>query len=312
MIAFGPVPSRRLGRSIGINNIPPKVCSYSCVYCQLGDAIKMQAEREQFYEPRQIIEAVKDKVHDVLAKGGKIDYLTFVPDGEPTLDISLKFLIEELKTLGIKIAVITNSSLIYREDVREALNNADWVSCKVDTVSEKVWRKIDHPVRSLKLADILKGISDFRASFTGELVSETMLVKDLNDSIDGLKNTAQFLQTVNFDISYLSIPTRPPAKDFVKPPDENKINIAFNIFKEYLSRVELLIGYEGNEFAASGNMKEDILSITSVHPMREDAVKELLKKNGSSWSLVEKLLKERAILKLSYNENTYYLRKLKD
>jgi len=311
MIAFGPVPSRRLGRSIGINNIPPKVCSYSCVYCQLGDAIKMQAEREQFYEPRQIIEAVKDKVHDVLAKGGKIDYLTFVPDGEPTLDISLKFLIEELKTLGIKIAVITNSSLLYREDVREALKNADWVSCKVDTVSEKVWRKIDHPVRSLKLADILKGISDFRTSFTGKLVSETMLVKNLNDSENELKKTSRFLQTIKFDISYLSIPTRPPAKDFVKPPDENKINIAFNIFKEYLSRVELLIGYEGNEFAASGNMKEDILSITSVHPMREDAVRELLKKNRSSWDVVDKLLKERAILKLSYNENTYYLRKLK-
>jgi len=312
MIAFGPVPSRRLGRSIGINNIPPKVCSYSCVYCQLGDAIKMQAKREQFYDPQEIIRTVKEKIHEILSKGEKIDYLTFVPDGEPTLDISLKFLIDELKSLGIKIAVITNSSLIYREDVREALKGADWVSCKVDTVSEKVWRRIDHPVRSLKLSDILTGIGDLKKSFTGKLVSETMLVRNLNDSEDELRKTARFLRSINFDISYISVPTRPPAKAFVEAPEEHAINMAFNIFSENLKKTELLIGYEGNEFSASGNTEEDLLSITSVHPMRTDAVQELLKKNGSSWDIVEKLLKEKVILELTYNGNTYYLRKLKN
>ena len=121
MIAYGPVPSRRLGRSLGINNIPPKICSYSCVYCQLGRTKKMQVDRTAYYEPQKILKAVRDKVHNVKQRGESIDYLTFVSDGEPTLDINLGHEIELVRQLGIKIAVITNASLIWREDVREEL-----------------------------------------------------------------------------------------------------------------------------------------------------------------------------------------------
>ena len=128
MIAFGPVPSRRLGRSLGINNIPPKVCTYSCVYCQLGRTIKMKVERGAFYEPDEILQDVHDKVEKAREAGEVIDYLTFVPDGEPTLDINFGREIELLRPLGIKIAVITNSSLIWREDVREALMKAERIA----------------------------------------------------------------------------------------------------------------------------------------------------------------------------------------
>ena len=117
MITFGPVPSRRLGRSLGINNIPPKICTYSCVYCQLGRTIKMQADRRAFYETEKVFQDVKNKVEKAKGKGETIDYLTFVPDGEPTLDINLGREIELLRPLGIKVAVISNSSLIWREDV---------------------------------------------------------------------------------------------------------------------------------------------------------------------------------------------------
>ena len=89
MIAFGPVPSRRLGHSLGINNIPPKICTYSCVYCQVGRTLRMQVERGAFYEPEQIARNVEKKVKEAQDKGERIDYLTFVPDGEPTLDINL-------------------------------------------------------------------------------------------------------------------------------------------------------------------------------------------------------------------------------
>jgi len=108
LLTFGPVPSRRLGQSLGINNIPPKICSYSCVYCQVGRTLHMQAERKAFYKPEEILKAVERKVKDAKNKGEGIDYLTFVPDGEPTLDINLGKEIELLKQLGIKIAVITN------------------------------------------------------------------------------------------------------------------------------------------------------------------------------------------------------------
>ena len=128
MLTFGPVPSRRLGRSLGINNIPPKVCTYSCVYCQLGSTIKMRIKRQNFFKPSEIQKEIKKKIEKVHEVGENIDYLTFVPDGEPTLDINLSREIDLLKPLGIKIAVITNASLIWREDVRNELIKADWVS----------------------------------------------------------------------------------------------------------------------------------------------------------------------------------------
>ena len=109
MIAFGPVPSRRLGRSLGINNIPPKVCTYSCVYCQLGRTMKMQVDRRAFYQPEEILRNVKEKVERAGEVGESIDYLTFVPDGEPTLDAHLGREIELLKTGGIALGVVAGA-----------------------------------------------------------------------------------------------------------------------------------------------------------------------------------------------------------
>jgi wyosine [tRNA(Phe)-imidazoG37] synthetase (radical SAM superfamily) len=134
MITFGPVPSRRLGRSLGINNIPPKICTYSCIYCQLGKTLKMKIEPQVFYSPTEIFREVEDKVKKSKEKGELIDYLTFVPDGEPTLDINLGQEIKLIKPLGIKIAVITNSSLIDKKIVRENLMKADLISFKIDSV----------------------------------------------------------------------------------------------------------------------------------------------------------------------------------
>jgi wyosine [tRNA(Phe)-imidazoG37] synthetase (radical SAM superfamily) len=126
MIAFGPVPSRRLGRSLGINNIPPKVCTYSCVYCQVGKTTRMQVDRMPFYDPEAVCRDVRRQIADARRKGEAIDYLTFVPDGEPTLDVNLGNEIELLKSLGLKIAVITNGALAWRKDVRADLAKADW------------------------------------------------------------------------------------------------------------------------------------------------------------------------------------------
>lgn len=131
-IAFGPVPSRRLGRSLGINNIPAKICSYACVYCQLGQTLQLAQERKPFFAPDEIIQAVGEQVASARRQGEPIDYLTFVPDGEPTPDRNLGHEIERLKSLGIPIAVISNASTIDRGDVQTDLNQADWVSLKVD------------------------------------------------------------------------------------------------------------------------------------------------------------------------------------
>ena len=119
-LAFGPVQSRRLGKSLGINNIPAKTCSYSCVYCQVGKTINLTTERQHFYRPEDILKEVERRAKEATSRGERIDYLAFVPDGEPTLDLNLGKEISLLKQIGLPIAVLTNASLIWRDDVKEA------------------------------------------------------------------------------------------------------------------------------------------------------------------------------------------------
>ncbi|WP_456365130.1 radical SAM protein [Thermococcus sp.] len=312
MIAFGPVPSRRLGKSLGVNNIPDKVCTYACVYCQIGRTLRMEVERRAFYEPELIFEEVRKKVEEAEGRGERIDYITFVPDGEPTLDINLGREIDLLEELGIKLAALTNASLIWREDVRDDLLKLDFVSLKVDAVSENLWRRIDRPHKSLSLDKILEGMLEFREAFRGKAVTETMLIDGVNYG-EEFERIADFLAELKPDVAYIAVPTRPPAEDWVKPAKEEVINRAFQTFAEKLGegRVEYLIGYEGNAFAFTGNVEEDLLSITAVHPMREDAVRELLGKASTDWSVVERLLREGKLIELEYNGKRFYMRRLK-
>jgi len=309
-IAYGPVPSRRLGQSLGINNIPPKICTYSCVYCQLGRTLNMQIKREEFYKSEKVIRDVKKKVKKAKEQGEVIDYLTFVPDGEPTLDVNLGMEIELLKDLGIKVAVITNGSLLFEEKVRNDLYKADWVSVKIDSNSQKIWRKVNRPYGSLKHHEILNGIQEFSSNFTGELVTETMLVQGVNDIPEEIEKIAGIINGLNFKKNYLAIPTRPPAEDWVKAPTEEFLNTAYQIFQENSINVEYLVGYEGNAFAFTGNVKSDLLSITSVHPMRKDGVEEYLKKANADWLEIEELINSGELIEVEYNNKRFYLRKL--
>jgi len=309
-IIYGPIPSRRLGRSLGINNIPPKTCSYSCVYCQLGNTTNMQTERQTFYDPEKIAQSVKQKVKQVEAIGETIDYLTFVPDGEPTLDANLGKEIELLKSLNIKIAVITNASLLWHEDVRQDLQKADWVSLKIDAVTQEIWRRLNRPQKSLKIERILDGMVEFTNTFNGELTTESMLVQGINDDVREIERVADFLVKLKPDKAYLAIPTRPPAKRTISAATEQAINLAYQVFGKRLNTVEYLIGYEGNTFAFSGNVEDDLLSITSVHPMREEAVAELLKKAGIGWETVQRLIKNRNLVQLEYQGEKFFMRKL--
>jgi wyosine [tRNA(Phe)-imidazoG37] synthetase (radical SAM superfamily) len=310
MKAFGPVPSRRLGHSLGINNIPPKICSYSCVYCQLGNTMNMQVERQEFYEVQELVQEVKEKVREAEGKGEAIDYLTFVADGEPTLDINLGTEIELLRMLNIKIAVITNASLVWREDVREDLRKADWVSLKLDALSSEIWRKVDRPHGSLKLRSIMDGMLQFASTFAGELTTETMLIRGINDNREEIERIADFLVELAPRKAYLAVPTRPPAQKGVKAASEAAINMAYQLLGEKLKYVEYLIGYEGNAFASTGKVEDDLLGITSVHPMREEAVKALLKNANAQWATVENLVKQNKLIETDYQGKKFYMRKL--
>lgn len=311
-LVFGPVPSRRLGRSLGINNIPPKECTYACVYCQLGNTIKLEVERRKFYSPDNLISAVEKQLKSLDSKSNKIDYLTFVPDGEPTLDLLFADNITALKKFGIKIAVITNSSLLGNEAVRNALLLADWVSVKVDTVNEKTWHKLDRPHGKLQFSEILEGVRLFSEKHKNHFVTETMLVKGLNDSTGELKSISGFIKKLNPNVAYIAIPTRPPAEEFVVSPNEERINEAYQIFYSQGINTKLITGYEGNEFSVTGNLAEDILNITAVHPMREDAVDELIKKDYGTWEEVEYLVNSGKLIKSEFERKIFYLRNLKE
>lgn len=310
-LAFGPVPSRRLGRSLGMNNIPPKHCTYACVYCQLGRTPDMGIERRAFHDPEAIAAAVGERVDALRRRGERLDYLTFVPDGEPTLDARLGDSIERLRPLGVPIAVISNASLVGRRDVRDDLARADWVSLKVDAVDTETWRRIDRPHGGLDLAAILDGIHAFAAAFRGRLVTETMLVEGLNDGDDALQSVAAFLGTVAPETAYIAVPTRPPAEPWVRAPDEARVQRAHHWFSERVSGVELLIGYEGDAFSSTGDPVRDLLGITAVHPMRREAVERLLAESGATWDVVEGLMRAGELVEVGFGDAAYYLRRIR-
>jgi wyosine [tRNA(Phe)-imidazoG37] synthetase (radical SAM superfamily) len=274
--------------------------------------MNMQMERQTFYQPEEILSAVQDKVVRARKAGESIDYLTFVPEGEPTLDLGLGDEIDLLRQLEIPIAVITNSSLIWREDVREALMKADWVSLKIDSTREEAWHRISRPPRTLQLASILNGMLEFAKAYNGELATETMMVKGINDSDDLFIGIADFLARLQPARAYLAIPTRPPAEAWVRPPGEDVVNRAYQVFSKKVARMECLIGYEGNAFAFTGNVEEDLLSITAVHPMREKAVREFLTRAGKNWSVVNRLIARDQLLEIEYGGHKFYLRKLRE
>ncbi|HUU40489.1 MAG TPA: radical SAM protein [Desulfatiglandales bacterium] len=309
MKAFGPVPSRRLGNSLGINNIPYKVCTYSCVYCQIGKTERFLCERQKFYEPNDLATEVAKKVSELKKRGTKIDYLSFVPDGEPTLDINLGKNIELLKPLGIKIAVITNGSLLDHKDVREDPQKADLVSLKIDAVNKKTWLRINRPDKSLDLKKIFDGMLKFSASFKGEIITETMLIKGINDNHEEIKGIAGFLALIKPAKSYISIPTRPTALKGILPADDQALNLCYQIFKENLPFVEYLISSGENDFGFTGNIEEDLLAITSVHPMREDAVREYLKKASADWKVITDLIDRGLLTEIKYQGKNFYLKK---
>ena len=308
MISFGPVPSRRLGWSLGINNIvSPKVCSYSCVYCQIGTTKNMSVMRQSFFDPDLILHEVRIHI-EKLPANKKPDYLTFVSNGEPTLDINLGRSIRRLKKLGFPVAVITNASLLSDASVRDDLDAADWVSVKVDTADRDTWRRVNRPADELKFEDYVDGLFSFAGAYKGLLRTETMLCNKVNDNEGNFRGVASIIGGIKPGKAYISVPVRPPALNSIIPPEADNLNLAWQIFTKEGVDTELLTGFEGAETGFTGNSYEDILNITAVHPLREDALKELLARNRSGFNVVEALV-EQGLIKHSYFQgNKFYIR----
>lgn len=308
MPVFGPVPSRRLGNSLGVNNIPPKICSYACRYCQLGKTLRMSLDPLPYFTTEQIC----GEVGEILAAyAGHVDYLTVVPDGEPTLDQNLGQLALGLKRFGIPVAVISNGSLITRKEVRQALTQFDWVSLKVDAVTEAIWKQIDRPHPHLELESLLAGLLLFRGEYSGILNTETMLVKGLNDQEEELSKIARFLGRLRPDTAWISLPLRPPAESDALPADALVLQRALTLYREHVPIVEALNVPEGDDFSACGpDLGQAILDITSVHPIREKALKSLVARKGATWDIVRALVDEESLIRAEWEGETFYRRNL--
>ena len=225
---FGPVPSRRLGLSLGVDLIPPKTCSYDCLYCQIGKTTCKVIEPSA-YVPG---EAVVAELDETLAKV-KPDYVTFSGSGEPTLHVELGRIIANVKgRTGVKVAVLTNGSLLYRPEVRERLLKADMVMPTLSTVKEETFRLIHQPHDDLSVSRVIEGLKSFRKSYRGRLFIEVMLLAGFNDRDEEIEALRQVILEIAPDRVQLNTVVRPPANAKAIPLDRTRLEYIKRVFGE--------------------------------------------------------------------------------
>ncbi len=282
---FGPVPSRRLGLSLGVSPIPESCCNYSCIYCQLGRTRNMTNTRSEFFPIVDIINEFKEFI-----KGGSnFDVVSIVGEGEPTLFSGLEELILQLKELTEKpVVVITNGSLLSLKEVRNALYNADIVLPSIDAYDEMSFKKINRPYGKLKFEDVKIGLELFSKEYNGELWLELMLMKDINDSEKDILKYKSLLAGIKYDRLYLNTPVRPPAEENVEEIDTEKMRYAVNS----LGGISMeLLASEGF-YSEVIDHKEAVMSIIKRHPMNQMEVKSFLESRGCLEDEIENIIEE--------------------
>ena len=258
---YGPIPSRRLGRSLGVSPIPERTCNYTCIYCQLGRTKHMGNTRKMFYPVQDIVKEFLSYQKD--AKD-KFDVVSIVGDGEPTLYSGIGELILELKKYTKKpIAVITNGALLYDEKVRKELLNADVVLPTIAAADEEVYKKIHRPFGLLDYEEVFHGLELFSKEYQGQLWLELILVGGINDSTEYLKKLKAKMKNIRRDKIYVNTAVRPPAEDYVKKSTHKEIIEAVKIFDAIC--IDELV--KGNFYSDLEDNFESILNISQRHPM---------------------------------------------
>ena len=217
-----------------------------------------------------------------------------------------------LATLGMVLHEFPEGIITYLLLVRSgfAKRNAMRAAFVAAAATTPIGMLISYPFIS-RIEQNFLGALRFASAYQGKLVTETMLIEGVNDDKDHLHAVAEFLERLCPRIAYLSIPTRPPAESWVCAPDEGRLNDAYHLLSEKVHRVEYLIGYEGNAFASTGDAEQDLLSITAVHPMRQDAVSDYLARTGAKWDLIRRLVEKGELVETPYGGHAFYLRKLR-
>jgi len=211
---FGPVPSRRLGYSLGVDIIPFKVCTLDCVYCQLGRTTETTTQRNQYVPIAPVIEELKD----LFQKGGKADYITLSGSGEPTLNSSFGDLIDEIKKItDIPVAIITNSTLLTNETVRNACLKADLVVPSLDAANQEVFEKINRPAPNINIEEIIQALCLFKQQFKGQLWLEIFFIESINTSDQHIAQLKKAVDAIKPDKIQLNTAVRPTADQGINP-----------------------------------------------------------------------------------------------
>ena len=302
---YGPVPSRRLGKSLGIDPIPSKTCNYQCVYCQLGKTTNFTNIRKNYFPKKEIIAEMKKAIK---LNENKFDYITFVGSGEPTLYKDLKDLILRAKDLSKKpVCVITNGSLLYQKEVQNALMCSDVVLPSLDAGDEKSFIKINRPHPSINFEKLIQGFIDFKKRFEGRFWIEVMLLKGVNDTKEELLKIKEKLDLIKPDRIDINVPIRPPVEKWVKIPDKNIVSDLNVIFDNYTN---INFPEEGAFNIYSYDFEKEVLSILERHPMRQEQIIESF--SSSSFgkdkiiSNLKKLKSEKKIKEIFYNKQIFW------
>lgn len=259
---FGPIPSRRLGRSLGVSPIPERTCNNACVYCQLGRTRHMTPHRRMFFP----VEDILDEVRRYLTASPQFDVITIVGEGEPTLYAGLGQLIDGLQGLTDKpVAVITNGNLLSDPGVRAELMHADIVLPSFDAFDQESFHAINRPHPTIKYADYVEGMAEFARVYKGQLWLEVMLVSGMNDDDASLAKLASAASAIKHERTYINIPVRPPAESFVRPPSHERVMKAV----ELLHGISIDMLEAGNFFSEEPDPVTAIYGIVKRHPMTQ-------------------------------------------
>lgn len=221
---YGPVNSRRLGLSLGITLTPYKICSFDCVYCQLGITKELTRERKEYLKAEDIVNELKLWLANNPKEAANLNYITISGSGEPTLNIKISEVITEIKKLtAIPIAVITNASLLDKIEVRQALSMTDLIAPSLDAATIEVLRKIDRPHPDTRLEDIVNGLINLRREFHGKVWLEVMLIKGINDSLEHIRKLKEVIDRINPHKIQLNSPVRTTAEPNIFAVGRNKL-----------------------------------------------------------------------------------------
>lgn len=282
---FGPIPSRRLGNSLGVSPIPGKTCNYSCTYCQLGRTDRMTNQREWFYPVGEII----DELEAYLVDSDRFDVISVVGEGEPTLYAGLGQLIRQIKARTDKpVAVITNGALLWDPQVREELSEADLVLPSLDSPNEAVWKAVDRPSGRLNFDQIVRGLEEFSHRFTGQIWVEIMLIAGKNDGDEEIEAFGKALTRIRHDRVYINTPVRPPAEGEVKCPSPERVQQAVKA----LSAISIDMLSTGGFFSEVEDHYEAVLSIIQRHPMNQFEVASFLASRALSSEKAESVIQD--------------------